>query len=84
MSQAGPASPVIAYVTSGSGVSPINTANKAGKLIKIAGGDGLAVAVTPDGKTAYVTGSAAATRSGSPLTGRSGQSRSGLASLPSL
>ncbi|MGD0378152.1 MAG: hypothetical protein ABSB01_26715 [Streptosporangiaceae bacterium] len=45
---------MIAYVLSGSGVTPINTAtNKASKLIKIAGAPS-AIAITPNGKTAYI------------------------------
>ena len=45
-----------AYVANGGGtVTPINTAtNKAGKAIT-AGADPFAIAITPDGKTAYVT-----------------------------
>ncbi|MGO9297819.1 MAG: hypothetical protein ACLP52_28705 [Streptosporangiaceae bacterium] len=50
-----PAGPVTAYVTNVDwGVYPISTAtNTALKAIKIAGGGGN-IAITPDGKTAYV------------------------------
>ena len=55
-SAARPARPVIAYVANlgGNTVIPINTAtDKAGKAIKVGPGpDG--IAITPDGKTAYV------------------------------
>ena len=53
-SAARPAHPVTAYVASFAGVTPINTAtNKAGTPIK-AGSGPFAIAITPDGKTAYV------------------------------
>ena len=49
-----PARPVTAYFASFSGVTPINTAtNKAGKAIKVGAGP-FAIAITPDGKAAYV------------------------------
>jgi len=55
-SAAGPARPVTAYVASSDGytVVPVNTVtNKAGKPIKVGPGPE-AIAITPDGKTAYV------------------------------
>ncbi|MGP7996825.1 MAG: YncE family protein [Streptosporangiaceae bacterium] len=43
-----------AYVATGSGVTPINTAtNKAGEAIKV-GVSPFAIAITSNGKTAYV------------------------------
>ncbi len=49
-----PARTVTAYVANFSGVTPINTAtNKAGKAIKT-GSSAFAIAITPNGKTAYV------------------------------
>jgi hypothetical protein len=63
-SRARPAPPVTAYVTTGSGVTPINTTtNKAGKAIKAGFGSSFAIAITPNGKTACA-------RAWSPARGR--------------
>ena len=54
-SRARPDPPVTAYVTTGSGVTPINTTtDTAGKAITAGSGPSFAIAITPNGKTAYV------------------------------
>ena len=55
----GPAIPVTAYVTnSGSGtVTPIRTATSTAAIPVAVGSDPGAIAITPDGTTAYVTNS---------------------------